>query len=282
MHDSGIPLGLADTGGGSSAGLSLADTAGSIGSGSGLAGISGSGLGSGMSGTGAGSGMMNLKEDTALAADLGLSGTVGGIPSPGRTGGSGSGVGSGGTGSRQGINVFGDDTQGGADPMAQTAMPGAGSIADLNLEGIGSGSGLLDLTRESDETSLGAELLDEIGPGGGGKGGGRPLAPPDTGSMAGIKLDAPRGGVVRGSGVREVEAADPLAPAFGAMSLGVAFVVMFAVFALANAAVGVRADAISYFADKDNAFILIVGVGLGVAVLFGAFGYLISVSAKRR
>ena len=33
---------------------------------------------------------------------------------------------------------------------------------DLNLDAIGSGSGLLDLTRESDDTSLGAELLEEL------------------------------------------------------------------------------------------------------------------------
>jgi uncharacterized integral membrane protein len=281
MHDSGLPIGLADTGSGSGTGLNMADSIGSgIASGSGLAGISGSGLGSGLT-AGAGSGMMNLKEDTALAADLGLSGTVGGIPSPGRSGtGSGSGVGSGGVGSRQGINVFGDDTHVGADPMAQTAMPSAGSMADLNLEGIGSGSGLLDLTRESDETSLGAELLDEIGPGGAAKAS-RPLAPPDTGSMAGIKLDAPRGGVVRG-GVQQVEAPDAWAPAFGAMSLGVALFLLFAIFALVNAAVGYQPDAVKYFADQGNPFLMIFAIGLVVAGLFFAFGKLIGMSASRR
>jgi hypothetical protein len=291
MHDSGLPIGLADTGGGSGTALTMADSVGAVGSGSGLhgisgsglAGISGSGLGSGLTG-GAGSGMMNLKEDTALAADLGLSGTVGGIPSPGRTGaGSGSGTSSGGSvGSRQGINVFGDDTNVGVDPMAQTAMPGAGSIGDLNLEGIGSGSGLLDLTRESDETSLGAELLDEIGPGGGAKGG-RPLAPPDTGSMAGIKLDAPRGGVVRGTaGVPVVEAEDPWAPAFGAMAMGTGFVLLFALFALANAVLGFQPDLVKYFSEKDNAFLLIVGAGAVWAILWLAFGKLVSMSGSRR
>lgn len=35
-------------------------------------------------------------------------------------------------------------------------------IDDLTLESVGSGSGLLDLTRESDDTSLGAELLEEV------------------------------------------------------------------------------------------------------------------------
>jgi hypothetical protein len=33
---------------------------------------------------------------------------------------------------------------------------------DLSLETVGSGSGLLDLTRESDDTSLGAELLEDV------------------------------------------------------------------------------------------------------------------------
>lgn len=52
-----------------------------------------------------------------------------------------------------------------ADPMAKTQIT-SGPVGDqMTLEGSGSGSGLLDLTRESDDTSLGAELLDEIYPG---------------------------------------------------------------------------------------------------------------------
>ena len=274
--ESGAPLSLADSGGGSGSGLAMADEVGS-----GLTGLSGSGLGSGLGG-GGGSGMMNLKEDTALAADLGLSGTVGGITSPGRSGAaSGTGM-SGSVGGRQGINVFGDDTHMSADPMAQTAMPGLGSVADLNLEGIGSGSGLLDLTRESDDTSLGAELLDEISPSGGR--GGRPLGPPDTaGSMAGIQLESPRGGVSRGTsiGVQQVEAYDGWSAAFGAMSLGAALFLMFALFALVAAAVGTQPDPVKYFSEKDNAFMLIAAMGAGVAILFLAFGKLIGMSGRR-
>jgi len=64
-----------------------------------------------------------------------------------------------------GVNVFDEDELAGldADPMAKTQI--AHSISDeLQIEGSGSGggSGLLDMTRESDDTSLGAELLDEI------------------------------------------------------------------------------------------------------------------------
>lgn len=59
-----------------------------------------------------------------------------------------------------GISVFDDeDTDEDVDPLAQTAMS---DVAGLGLDGAGSGSGILDLTRESDDTSLGAELLEEI------------------------------------------------------------------------------------------------------------------------
>jgi len=59
-----------------------------------------------------------------------------------------------------GISVFDDeDLDEDVDPLAQTAMS---DVAGLGLDGAGSGSGILDLTRESDDTSLGAELLEEI------------------------------------------------------------------------------------------------------------------------
>ena len=59
-----------------------------------------------------------------------------------------------------GVNVFDDDELDEmVDPLAQTAIT---DVAGLGIEGMGSGSGILDLTRESDDTSLGAELLEEI------------------------------------------------------------------------------------------------------------------------
>jgi len=61
-----------------------------------------------------------------------------------------------------GLNVFEDSDEMGSssvDPLAQTQI--APDIADqVALDG--SGSGLLDLSREADDTSLGAELLEEI------------------------------------------------------------------------------------------------------------------------
>src|SRR5687768_1359586 len=113
VSDSGGLIGLVDTTGasGTSITLSDADTAGSSGSGMGI----------------------KIKDDTALAADLGLSGSLGGVPSPGRPGGgsmtgspalaSGTGLsGSGGTRGGGGINVFGAEDTGyeRVDPSAQT------------------------------------------------------------------------------------------------------------------------------------------------------------------
>lgn len=67
--------------------------------------------------------------------------------------------------SASGIGVFDDDElEIDADPLAATHVS-ADTADQINLDGSGSGSGLLDLTRESDDTSLGAELLDEIYPG---------------------------------------------------------------------------------------------------------------------
>jgi excisionase family DNA binding protein len=60
-----------------------------------------------------------------------------------------------------GISIFDEeDLEVAADPMAKTAI--APSVDEqVSVEGVGSGSGLLDLTRESDDTSLG-EVLDHI------------------------------------------------------------------------------------------------------------------------
>jgi len=60
-----------------------------------------------------------------------------------------------------GVSVFdtdhGDETGTGDKTTASEAIE-----EELSLDAVGSGSGLLDLTRESDDTSLGAELLEEV------------------------------------------------------------------------------------------------------------------------
>lgn len=58
-----------------------------------------------------------------------------------------------------GISVF--DTDHGGDDESDQTQVGDTVEDELNLESVGSGSGLLDLTRESDDTALGAELLED-------------------------------------------------------------------------------------------------------------------------
>lgn len=65
----------------------------------------------------------------------------------------------------KGIGVFEEDEiEADTDPMAKTQIT-TGASDQVSLEGAGSGSGLLDLAREADDTALGADLLDEIYPG---------------------------------------------------------------------------------------------------------------------
>lgn len=45
---------------------------------------------------------------------------------------------------------------------ALSGKSGGGDALEIGLETVGSGSGLLDLTRESEETALGAELIDQV------------------------------------------------------------------------------------------------------------------------
>src|SRR5258708_5718177 len=87
VSDSGGLIGLVDTTGASGTSITLSDTD---------------------HGTAQGSAAgMKLKEDTALAGDLGLSGSAAGVPSP-RVG-SGTGLSGSAHGSRAGINVFGTE-----------------------------------------------------------------------------------------------------------------------------------------------------------------------------
>jgi hypothetical protein len=251
--DSGAPIGLADSRGLSGSGISLADT------------DFGKSPGAGM-----------VKEDTALAADLGLSGTQAGIPSPGHAADTRAGTK---VGSRVGVNVFGDLNDSNApraDPMAQTSI-GSGSQDQINLEGVGSGSGLLDLTRESDDTSLGAELLDEISPSSGTVAGARRGTV--VTSDSGLAMEAPRASAGRSAITAPVyvEAADAMAPAFGWLALFGAIVLIFGIYVVLNAVTGVRPDIVAGMsgAKADGKGMIYLGMALGGAVLFFVIGLII-------
>lgn len=146
------------------------------------------------------------KEDTAT--DLGLS--------P---------VGLSGTGS--GINVLGDES---SDPSAQTAVSQSSGLSEqFNVESMGSGSGLLDLSRERDDTSLGMPVMES--------GSGAGLSASGLSDVTGASIPA-SGGMGRGAPVYIV-APDPVGTGLGAAALAAAVVVLLVgILAIAAAVTG--------------------------------------------
>ncbi len=112
--------------------------------GSGGYGLSDSGTNLGLGGSGAG---LDLG-GSGFGFDLGDSGSGVGLD-----------LGSGDPNSDSGLGVV---FEGGEDDDSAETRVADAVDEELSLESVGSGSGLLDLTRESDDTSLGAELLDEV------------------------------------------------------------------------------------------------------------------------
>ncbi|MBP7933934.1 MAG: helix-turn-helix domain-containing protein [Phycisphaerae bacterium] len=139
-----------------------------------------------------------------------------------------------------GISVFDDeDLEIAVDPMAKTVVA-AGGDEHIALDGSGAGSGLLDLTRESDDTSLGAELLEGIDmgdtaetvvpaetvvEGGGAEAGAESAGLPDISAEA---------GPTTGTGVVQVGTVEAASPAFTGL-LAAAAIVLVLVAAMAIA-----------------------------------------------
>lgn len=157
--DQGSELDLDISSGGSSIGFDLADSAvdspvqgteqtadieDPSSGGSGGYGLSDSGTNLGLGGSGAG---LDLG-GSGFGFDLGDSGSGVGLD-----------LGSGDPNSDSGLGVA---FEGGEDDDSAETRVADAVDEELSLESVGSGSGLLDLTRESDDTSLGAELLDEV------------------------------------------------------------------------------------------------------------------------
>jgi hypothetical protein len=251
---------------------------------------------------------MTLKEDTALAADLGLSGSVGGMPSPAKStagasampsGPSASGIGIS-QGSRAGIDVFQNDEVDRVDPAAQTSV-GPSHADQMNIEAVGSGSGLLDLTKESDDTSLGAELLDEIAPSASGTNLNRSKSGTASvgGSMAGSLGGSMSGSLAGMSGTRSVagvgvmgrgqqaapapvtyvEKPDPMSAAFGAAALGATIFVIFGAFALITGVLDTQPTIMQTVATYG--FLVLAGAGVGVSVVFFLVGFVLGKATGR-
>lgn len=252
------------------------------------------------SGSGSGAGLkadaapVSSKDDSAGGMDVGLSGSMsgsigGGSLAGGSMGGSGGGISSAG-GSRvgsgkAGVNVFGSDESERVDPMGQTHITTPKD--QISLEGVGSGSGLLDLTRETDDTSLGAALLDEISPGGSKKdktaGGMVAIPSPSAGSSAGMtsissmEMPSEPRPDLSSPMMQVVEADDPVAPAFALGSIAACVVILVASLVLIGAITGDNSmiDAripLAHKLEKTNLWIM-----FGAGLLFSAILFFVGI-----
>lgn len=171
---------------------------------------------------------------------------------------------------RTGVSIFDADELDVADPSALTQMSDEGGFGDMPLDSLGSGSGLLDLTRESDDTSLGAEFLDE-------------LAGADEGT---VDRDVPGGGlfdtgaetVAADSGAPVMAlAAEPIDAAGSGLTAGLAIgAVLVLMLGLTTAILSLMDvpgnPVITMLADN---FLVIFASLAGAAVVLGVLGFLL-------
>jgi hypothetical protein len=249
--DSGAPISLAD----SKSGTATPKDSHFSDVGSGLAGVPSPGKIAPTT-PGSGSGLANLPGTGLTQSGSGLSGS--GLSGGGPRGG--------------GITIFDVDDSQKADPSAQTAINP--SIQDqINLESVGSGSGLLELTRESDDTSLGA-VFDELTPGG---------ARPKGGlSSSGVVVEETEGdvGLERSTGSAlsapvYVEPTDSVGAGIGAAGLVAAAVVCFGGFILAATLAGYRPDILNDLQWEKN-LKMYLAMAFGASMLVGVIGFFIS------
>lgn len=165
----------------------------------------------------------------------------------------------------EGISIFDDEDLEieEADPMAKTHV--AAPLEDqLSSDSVGSGSGLLDLTRESDDTSLGAEILDHI----------------DMEGAIGSSIAAavatepePFAGGAPGApvaGPTVVEQIDPMAGLFGGLILGACVAMVLVALAIPAAIFGVVPGFLEGF--QQNMPMLLAGV-IAIVAVAGSIGY---------
>jgi len=197
---------------------------------------------------------------------------------------------------RTGISVFDAGEVEPVDPSAQTVVTNTvGSDEELALESVGSGSGLLDLTRESDDTSLGAELLDEIYPGG--NDGSDAKIETTTGSSgvfdgaatieptaSGLENIQQAGAAAMASGATfvEVPVSEPADPSGSGLTLGgmlAAAVSMVLVLIIVVSAMGGVSNQVTEL--FRSSLWLYTGILLGVSIVFLVAGFFIGKTQER-
>ncbi|MDP7162155.1 MAG: hypothetical protein QF577_00195 [Phycisphaerae bacterium] len=173
----------------------------------------------------------------------------------------------------EGISIFDEEDLEieAADPLAQTQV--AASLEDqISIEGVGSGSGLLDLTRESDDTSLGAELLDNIDLEGRAAHGPVPLQ--ETAAVQ--EAPYPIQPEVIVEAVDVVEVPDPSASLYSGMLIG-GFVIAILIGGVMLAGISGRMP--GYLVALDSNLIVLLLVGVVITGVAGALGLMLGKAA---
>ncbi len=190
-----------------------------------------------------------------------------------------------------GVSVFDSGEVESVDPSAKTNVTGTDD-EELALESVGSGSGLLDLTREGDDTSLGAELLDEIYPGGG--------ESPDTKMGSGIGSSGVFESAI-GTGITAVglESPGPVeqpvmpaayapddydAPGSGlsaGMLLGASACLIIALIVAISAVIDVPSRLTAIFAQTTNSVLMWGGILLVGCIVLGVIGLFIGKAQEK-
>lgn len=197
--------------------------------------------------------------------------------------GSGSGLGLDAGKESTGISIFDPDETETADPSAQTQVTDTGMGAGFELDSASSGSGLLDLTREADDTSLGADLLEDVY-------GQETMGATSPAGESGI-MDEPAAALFEGSeGEADTAAAAPVAVAAlpeaydgawsgigGGIALGMTICLAFAIAVVLFAMTGsLSAGAIASVKDIiTGQFYIVVGAMAGVVVILAIIGMVV-------
>jgi len=178
-----------------------------------------------------------------------------------------------------GISIFEPDSGGSADPSEQTQISPGLNQPDFVTDSGASGSGLMDFTREPDDTSLGADLLEDVysSSSSGGGAAASAIGASSIGASGGELFETAgnQPEVAHASamaGPMLTEAYDgPWSGIVGGLALGM--VVLLAL-ALAIAIFGMTGAAGAVLANMDSTMVWgIVGGGAGVMLLAAIIGW---------
>ncbi|MBL8745451.1 MAG: helix-turn-helix domain-containing protein [Phycisphaerae bacterium] len=178
---------------------------------------------------------------------------------------------------KSGIPVFDADELELADPSAvtqvtETALAGGG----LQVESLGSGSGLMDIARESDDTSLGAQgLIDELYPSDEGTSGAT-VAAESSGLFEGQAAAADIGGAEAVVGVAgPIEIFDPVGSGLsGGLALGAVAALGLGLAVVAMSISGISPAFLSTLGG-EMAPLIWMGILAGATLLFAGLGFVV-------